>query len=492
MCVINASSLPIHSGRCGAFRRIAFTLKNIGGITECRKCLRQRGIMPKRLSVMVFLLLAACGQQPTGDAGPPSSLDQQSSAAGKDKYPDRLYDEPGMDGDFARAARNDPGFGGMFVDPSGRLHVFVTRANNKNANKITVSRYLRDLKQSQQVFGAEANALQTDESSIVYIKAKYDWRDLLDKRIQIRESMLGDGVISLDIDETTQKIRLGYDKPESVGRIEQRLKALDVPRDMYELFQDQPGQVQQTAIGMSTDADASFYNYPLVGGLKIETSGECTLGVNAYLNNVYGFITNFHCVPTPGAVGTNVYQSDQFGRLIGTETRDPAVFTCGTAKCRYSDVAFIQYGTAYNPSATTTRFGGIARPTTLYTSAPAQNNFQLTDQFFNIVGVLSQAAPVNSTLYKVGQNTGWTKHVVNFTCADAPMNDGYTRICSSGMTQISIGGDSGAPVFQIVSGNNVNFAGLLFGQYSGSTVFSPVHNFVRDFPTATYGSFRFY
>src|SRR4030095_9018640 len=143
---------------------------------------------------------------------------------------------------------------------------------------------------------------------------------------------------------------------------------------------------------------------PVVGGLQIRFSQYlCSLGFNAMLSGVSGYVSAAHCRDRQGeADGTQYYQplnkvSDEF---IGMETVDPAFSRDGSCprgkKCRSSHANFSEAAGGVSFS-----LGKIAM-----TNAPNNGSLAITGQL-SITG--NDAATVGETANKVGRTTGWTQ-----------------------------------------------------------------------------------
>src|SRR6185436_4507424 len=172
-------------------------------------------------------------------------------------------------------------------------------------------------------------------------------------------------------------------------------------------------------------------------------------------------------------------QDQVSNQFIGTEIADPVyqASTCPAGfsgkTCRYSDSIFVQR----DPAATATL--GMIEKTT------AANNSDLTIAgSFTITG--EGAANNGDTVNKVGRTTGWTQAPVSSTCVNVNVSGtNFTELCQNIVVDnnkvLVQGGDSGSPVFKIVSGDNVHLLGILWG---GSTdghtlVYSPIANIER-------------
>jgi hypothetical protein len=172
--------------------------------------------------------------------------------------------------------------------------------------------------------------------------------------------------------------------------------------------------------------------------------------------------------------GTLYYQpldqvADQF---IGTEVADAAFFKNSNGcpagrRCRYSDSNFSD-----GDNTVSFTLGGIEKTT-------GPNNGSLTiSGAFTITG--EGAAVVGQTANKVGRTTGWTQGPVTRTCVDTGVSGtNIVLLCQAfveSSVQLVAGGDSGSPVFRVVSRDKVTLLGNLWGGNSSGTLFvySPI------------------
>ena len=86
------------------------------------------------------------------------------------------------------------------------------------------------------------------------------------------------------------------------------------------------------------------------------------------------------------------------------------------------------------------------------------------------------SAVVGNVVNKVGRTTGWSQGSVTNTCVNTNVSGtNITQICQNFVSATVGSGDSGSPVFQIISGNDVRLVGILWGgSGSQSLVFSPL------------------
>jgi hypothetical protein len=163
--------------------------------------------------------------------------------------------------------------------------------------------------------------------------------------------------------------------------------------------------------------------------------------------------------------------------VIAVEVADPnyleGIPGCSAGKvCRKSDAS----RALYNSSTASTQ-GVIAKTTGVNSGSLtlAASNFTITAQD-------NTNTSFSGTVNKVGRTTGWTAGTVSGTCVTVNVSGSNVQqqcqtLVTNNSANIVGAGDSGSPVFQITSGDNVTLIGILWGG-GGSTqfVFSPLKN----------------
>ena len=278
------------------------------------------------------------------------------------------------------------------------------------------------------------------------------------------------GVVYTDADETRGRFVVGVVDRDVEPLVHARARALGVPFQLVDVVETQP-IVQVTTLQNQVR--------PVVGGLQIRFSQYlCSLSFNAVRNGVSGFVTASHCSDIQGAAdGTQYYQplNQMTNEHIGQEIADPGFFRCARGrKCRYSDANFSQ------ADAGVVTLGGIAK-----TTGPNNGSLDIGGQF-TITGEESGVA--GQTVNKVGRTTGWTQGKVTNTCVNTGVSGTNIVLLCQNFVDAGVGaGDSGSPVFRIVSGNNVVLHGTLWGGNTAGTMFvySPIHYIEQELGALT-------
>ncbi|TDI87126.1 MAG: DUF11 domain-containing protein [Chloroflexi bacterium] len=295
---------------------------------------------------------------------------------------------------------------------------------------------------------------------------------LEEQKVRARPVFEIEGVVFTDADETRNLLVVGVVNKGLAKAVEQRLKQLGIPLSSVEIVETKP------IVFVTTLQD----NGPPEGGLQIAfvdggLAYLCTLGFNAVRAGVKGFVVNSHCTTDQFKVdGTNHYQPwlSPSTNLIGNEIADPSSFKCNVKgkKCRYSDAAYDQLADKVQVT-----LGSIAKPTGVN-----DGSLEIAGSF-SIVGEAAGETVEGTILNKVGRTTGWTRGPITKSCVDTGVfRTNILLLCQDFVKAGVGGGDSGSPVFQITSDNDVTLYGILWGGASDGSffVYSPILNIEKD------------
>ncbi|HXT50548.1 MAG TPA: hypothetical protein VN811_05870 [Thermoanaerobaculia bacterium] len=377
------------------------------------------------------------------------------------------------DDELIALGRGIPGFGGMFVDAEGALHVWMLDPDAGGA----VDKALSGLARPTDPAG-ESVRLHRGDFTFERLVA---WKRTLTPVLSLP------GVLSLDADEARNRVTIGIVHgmaPADRERLEAALAAGDVPSRAVAFREGEPFKALPLAVNANAiDAKASpsiatltDKIRPVPGGMQVAFGCSniacfvCTDGFTAIRGKTLGFVTNSHCTGERGTVDSTRYsQSTPSGGIVGTEIVDPPHFACGVGRrCRFSDAAFVKFDKK--------SFGSLAR-----IAKPFNNgtDFALTlmtpatSRF-----VVSGAGPSPRTgdiLHKVGRTTGWTYGPVTGTCVEVSVSGtDITYSCQTLVTAGADGGDSGSPVFSWGGGKTAQLQGLLWGggDFDGQRVYA--------------------
>jgi hypothetical protein len=372
-----------------------------------------------------------------------------------------------VDALFDQVAAQAPSFAGMFVQNDERV-MWVTDTTRPEAPRGALGAVL-----AARGLGAPPTRVRL---------AQYAWSQLSEWQHKHMLSILAlDGVVFTDADETINRIRIGIESADVRASVLEAIRRLGIPVAAIVI------EVTSRPVAVATLLDRMR---PLSGGLRIVNSdgGGCTLGFNVDYSGTRTFMTNSHCTDAFGSSsGQAFYQSAlQSGDFVGNEYLDPALKNYGTfcppgrTDCRWSDAALVQYDAGAESTP-----GGVAR-----TSWSNQWNGSTTIvRRFWISG--KEVDFAGQTINKMGSTTGWTGGTVDATCVHYDMGNRYL-MCQGRVNAGVYFGDSGSPVFRIVSGDEIKLLGILWGGHPVGTtqaeaprfLFSPIGGIEEDFNTA--------
>ena len=277
-----------------------------------------------------------------------------------------------------------------------------------------------------------------------------------------------EGVVYLDVDETSNRV---------VIAVEERLRvsgASSVHRAV------ERAGVGSAVIIRYTEPVTPLANLrsrlrPVPAGAQIAFGGShCTLGFNARIGGVLGFVTNSHCTNIQGGVEGTAYGQPSTSHPIGVEEEDPIYTTGGNCpagrRCRRSDSAFVRYQGAGAD------FGHLARA---LPCSGTSGSLSILENY-NIGGV--GAAIAGQTVRKTGRTTGCTFGQVTGT--SMTVNVAGTNITLFDQNRVAAGvgpGDSGSPVYVLNSREGAILVGLLWGGTGSATFFySPMADVITE------------
>ena len=363
----------------------------------------------------------------------------------------------------AAYAREIPGFGGVFFDEEGTPNVYLTSP----AQRGTAERVLANLTREHGSAPEEIQVLQAD----------YDFAQLSEYLEKANGVLSSAGVVFTDLDETTNRVKVGVENRGLETAIRTQLKKLGVPDEAVIVEETEPIELAATLRDVVR---------PIRSGLQINFGGYvCTLGFNASHSGGLSFVTNSHCTNTQGGVeSTRYYQpSSSSSSQIATEVSDPTYTTGGSCplnrRCRRSDSSRALY-----LGGISLERGRIARTTSRGTGS-GSITISSTTPYFNITG--EGSAAVGTQVNKIGRTTGWTYGNVSSTCVNVNVSGtNITQLCQNIVSAGVGSGDSGSPVFTWSgSGSNVTLVGLLWGGSGSTFVYSPLSNVEAELGSLT-------
>jgi len=388
--------------------------------------------------------------EPSTAASPPSMSPPEDSR--RADVPSRASDDLLLEIDSHAS-----GFGGLYLDEKGEANVHLGNPANQDAVLTAVGEVLR--------------AKGIGPGTIHVRAGRHDFSELARWKADLNSVQDLPGVVFTDIDESANRIKIGIESGADRSAIEDLIAAIGVPQNAVSLETTEPYR-------MLTTVSSQFR--PLVGGVQIgfNCKGKncyvCTDGFLAAFGGISGFVTCSHCTGKLGIVDGMKYSqpspNSSSRRIVGAEAIDPSYFIGGSCppgrRCRLSDTALVE-----TRSSVRLRRGFIARP-------PYPTALSIAKRLprFRILAVDSGTI-VGELLAKIGRTTGWTQGTVTNTCVDVNVSGtDITLLCQDLVSAKSAPGDSGSPVFRILSGVDVRLYGILWGGDTStmSFAFSPM------------------
>ncbi len=345
-------------------------------------------------------------------------------------------------------ARSVPGFGGMFVDGTGVLHVYLLDPGSAGGRL-------------DKALGAPVRIHRAD----------FSFERLLAWKRELAPAMALPGVASLDVDEARNRVAVGVRRGIAGAereRLDAALAAAGVPAGAVLVEEVAPFVAVPPAIAAAKARTSTTLRdavRPIPGAVQIgwlcdaTTCRYCTDGFTAFRGRTFGFVTCSHCSHQRGVVdGTPYVQSSPTsGGEVATEIVDPPFVACsGGRRCRGSDAVFARFDRKSLGS-----LGRLARPSS---RDPELGSIVVTPANARLRVTGAGAPPLaGGVLHKVGRTTGWTYGPVVATCMDVNLDDtDITYLCQTAVAAGVGVGDSGSPVFTR-NGGNAALQGIVWG-----------------------------
>lgn len=407
------------------------------------------------LSVLaITVVLAGCDGLLVGPSEPATSAAQASLATVT--LPNRL---PGYEHANLAVATELRGYGGRYSDEFGNLHIQLTDMSYADEAKAKFASIGRSA-------AAGHGAPASPNAEIVVHQSRYDFNQLLRFKYLARPALLRmPGTVSLGIDISNNALHVGVRSQVTAARVTQTLTALGIPSDAL--------RIELGAVAERTRTTLSDSIYPLIRGIKainywvVGTTwniDECSTTLVGTSDNVGVVLGASHCSgPHFGGIQDGeLFQPDQFGRLVGEEYQDPpwqnyqADSDCGFNSsgqpyyCRYSDAALWQLAPGAEGY-----LGRIAR-TEFYRSGAGIHGSKIIDTsqpYFPVIAEYGWAQQ-GDFVHKMGFRTGWTMNQVTLPCVDT-WNDEqrWFLYCQQEVANAADEvGDSGGPAFMLPAG----------------------------------------
>lgn len=320
--------------------------------------------------------------------------------------------------------------------------------------------------------------------------------------VQLRDS-LGDhfrsmeGATSLDLDERGNRVVLGVLDQAAMSRARSLVDQLGLDASLIQIRTREPVHPSAAASspsGLCYDRELNpegticEYGEPVRGGtitrfdVSPSGTGRCTHSFPAEHDNETFMIGASHSSALTyewdGADQQTVYESFDTTNAVGIEKYDDPGFFQGGERARYSDANLESINMA-------TLSGEIARTKVRKTNGViAEEGFEFDPANPTFaVSQLRQEALQGEVVDHMGVKSGWQYGTVDETCADVKGTDGFWRLCSQGVQdKISLGGDSGAPVFIYDGSHSVVPLGVNWGHESTEkSWYSPISGMETDY-----------
>ncbi|MDE2872603.1 MAG: hypothetical protein OXQ94_13065 [Gemmatimonadota bacterium] len=366
-----------------------------------------------------------------------------------------------------------PGFAGFFFAPgTDRIVLSMTEAGAahfQTAQEAVLATLATDVTSSP--LGVMAAFSEFDERVV-----DYSFLELAQLRARLRPYLPSvPGVTSLEVDEESNRIRVGLTDFSAADSVESLATALAVPIAMMSFYETPAVQVSavlgaksytSSANGSTLRSRISVPDSSLRAGYQIQAvgGGYCTLGFTAItFDGQPAAVSNSHCSSTAFSLDNAWSGQPTNSYHFGWEIVDPdkkwcfgltPPFKIGPIPipiplvphpCRDADAALMRVDTAKAAIA----LGEIARTIDKSNCDDCRMSLDIDEDNPTIQITSIQPYNVaNEILHKIGRTTGWTFGAVEQTCVDWFSTGGMVIKCSDVVDYSNDPGDSGSPVFE--------------------------------------------
>lgn len=430
-------------------------------------------IIRQAVSVTLSAATVACDAEPTAPTSP--------SSFASDRFAWAVETALGTpDSRLVRIAQRVPGFGGVYVDSSGRAVVWLAADTQLAAASRAMAEVLGRLP-------------SIDSRGWRIRRTRYDLQQLYEWRRSLLEELSLDHLVYIDLDEAGNQVWVAVDRPSAIPLVRAAARRRGIPDAAAQVVTEaRPHQLQLITNEIR----------PLTGGMRIGASYgsmACTsslVGYRASAPSVPLMVTNGHCSFTQGALDTMQYGAPFGGAPIVQEEFDPPFWYVYDGRPNAICTPLEPFCVTFCPSVATggCRWGDVSswrfiQPTSVSLYAVATTSFAYFgtggDGSLAYTGTETLTAWPPEYLYsgermdKVGATSGWTAGPLNHTCTDVGMPGNRMLLCQYTVLAEARGGDSGSPVIWDGAAGRY-LTGILWGANSTQFTFSPLWSINAD------------
>ncbi len=382
-------------------------------------------------------------------------------------------------------AEIEPTFAGLYADKNGNTVVsfarpiplqhkaFTSQYALNSVVGVSLANHLSIIYGAQHFLDIEAQAelvrmaglqhLPQTEQKVYLKQVKYPFYQLYDWYHGVRNEVFNvKGVITGEIDEVQNKVRIHATDLASIAKVKKILLAAGLPKDAFIVQISSPispkANLLDRFIPIKYGSQIFRFDYP---GEDPEDISECTAGLEIEINGQRGMLTNAHCTIDFGVAndGTQIYQGTLVNKtLLGDSTLESSATQVDCLLgyiCYNSDAAFIPIPGNVSSEATILKSRYLnSSPTNRELKTGRNSAWSRLFIFDNV------QTRVGDTVFKTGITTGTTSGTVTNGCIDVDMNvRGVSILVKCAMRadrhgdRFAGGGDSGSVILGTLIGS---------------------------------------
>lgn len=129
-----------------------------------------------------------------------------------------------------------PGFGGLFINDSGQLSIYLIHPDKQEAKA-------REVLSNSELIAKALSNTSASVSEIKVLKGQYTFLELHNWKKEVSSKVLAiDDVYTSSIDQSRNKLSVGVKDKAVIAKVNEKLSELNIPRDAVLMYQMTPPQ----------------------------------------------------------------------------------------------------------------------------------------------------------------------------------------------------------------------------------------------------------
>lgn len=134
-------------------------------------------------------------------------------------------------------AQQIPGFGGLFINDSDQLNIYLTQPAEQKETAIQVLSSSELIKKALSNSSASVSNMKVNQGQYTFIKL-YTWKKEISSKVLIM-----DPVYSVGIDQSQNKVSVGVKNKSTLDSVNRKLVELNIPEEAVMIYQMTPPEL---------------------------------------------------------------------------------------------------------------------------------------------------------------------------------------------------------------------------------------------------------